>query len=406
MSSGLKMNVTNMKTALNLAMPPAPTAETGIVHISTAAGNVAMKAQTQVTAWTAVTRNVRISMMRGTIAAMMADHTNAYSATASGAFYTRRMKMTAVNETKLNARTARIETSAVPGPTQKKMMRMTPKETKRKLINRMPKVLLSAEAEKQLRVWTQAAQGEFSCFGVTEVDKDSGAIVVKEFFLPEQTCTDSHTSPDRESMGALMTELVKAGYDVSDLRCWAHSHADMECFWSSEDSETVDQMDNDDWLLSIVTNKAGHFRARLDLYKPWRITVDQIKVGFLASVEHDKALEAELKDKVSNGKNSMFDWPNRQAPADIGMDDYSYLGPDDCIIDDIFADLQLVGVSPEKAEELLSEVDNWSGSDVDEFWPLLDRVLGDDSQAVDPWSVIQVLGEYGYFPADIEADHV
>jgi hypothetical protein len=40
----------------------------------------------------------------------------------------------------------------------------------------------------------------------------------------------AHISPDRESMGALMTELVKAGYDVPGLRCWAHSHAAMATF--------------------------------------------------------------------------------------------------------------------------------------------------------------------------------
>ncbi len=256
---------------------------------------------------------------------------------------------------------------------------------------------MSDEAERQLRVWTQAARGEFSCFGVTEVDKDSGAIVVKTFFLPEQTCTDSHTSPDRESMGALMTELVKVGYDVSDLRCWAHSHADMNCFWSSEDADTIEQMSNDDWLVSIVTNKAGHFRARLDLYHPWRITVDQIKVGFLASVERDEALEKELRDKVHAPAAPWgLVWPDEE--LELGLDrrfteHTSNATPDDN--DDIFTELQLVGLNPNQAAELLDAVEDWQG-DLDEFWVILDGILGGDVRVIDPWSVLQVLGEYLY----------
>ncbi len=263
---------------------------------------------------------------------------------------------------------------------------------------RMPRVLLSAEAEKQLRVWTQAARGEFSCFGVTELDPDSSAIIVKTFLLPEQTCTDSHTSPDRESMGALMTELVKAEYDVSDLRCWAHSHADMNCFWSSEDADTIEQMDNSDWLLSIVTNRQGHFRARLDLYAPWRITVDQIKVGFLASVERDEVLEKELRDKVHAPTAPWgLVWPDEEFDLSFGLDrrfteHTGNTAPDD----DLFTELQLVGLNPDQAAELLDAVEDWQG-DLDEFWVILDSVLGGDGRAIDPWSVLQVLGECGYF---------
>ncbi len=242
-------------------------------------------------------------------------------------------------------------------------------------------------------MWTQAAKGEFSCFGVTEVDTDSSAIVVKKFFLPEQTCTDSHTSPDRESMGALMTELVRAGYDVSDLRCWAHSHADLNCFWSEEDADSIEQMDNGDWLLSIVTNKAGHFRARLDQYAPWRITVDQIKVGFMASVERDETLEKELHEKVRSPKPTHWSmtWPQ------TAMDDY--LGHNSQMIDattDVIQELQLVGLDTDQADTLLEALGDSNNISTEEILGLIDDVLGDDAHLADPWSVMQVLADFGY----------
>jgi len=276
-------------------------------------------------------------------------------------------------------------------------------------MDRTPKVLLSEVAEKQLKVWTQAAQGEFSCFGVTELDADSGAIIVKKFFLPEQTCTEVHTSPDREAMGALMTELVLEGYNMENLRCWTHSHADMDCFWSSEDSDSIEEMCNDDWLLSIVTNKAGHFRARLDLYNPWRITVDRIKVGFLASIERDKELEAELDEKVFQEANpfhnSLHDsfngWSHRRPHSNFnGLNDIE--GFDH--ISDIFADLQLAGLYPEHAEELLSKVESWAGADLEEFRRMLYGVLDGDEAGVDTWSLLQIFADYGYFQYDFSEE--
>ena len=295
-----------------------------------------------------------------------------------------------------SAATARTGKNAQPGSTKTKKTTsrmITTMETKRKLTDRTPKVLLSGEAEKQLRVWTQAAQGEFSCFGVTEQDSETGAIIVKKFFLPTQTCTDSHTSPDKESMGALMTDLVREGHSMEDLRCWAHSHADMNCFWSSEDADTIEQMDNGDWLLSIVVNKAGHFRARLDLYKPWRISVDQIKVGFLASIERDETLEKELEVKVHTPSAPWgLGWPDRQALADFDTEGFGYIDPGD---GDVQAELQLVGLNSKQAD---GTVGCYRGVDrgVEEFWALLDSVLGGDGRVVDPSSVLQVLEDNGY----------
>ncbi len=188
------------------------------------------------------------------------------------------------------------------------------------------------------------------------------------------------------------------GYDVSDLRCWAHSHADMNCFWSSEDADSIEQMDNGDWLVSIVTNRAGNFRARLDLYAPWRITVDQIKIGFLASVERDEVLEKELRDKVHAPTTPWgLVWPDEEFGLDFGLDRrFSEHSGDMRPDDDILTELQRVGLNPDQAAKLLEAVEDWQG-DLDEFWGILDGILGGDGRAVDLWSVLQVLGEWAIF---------
>jgi hypothetical protein len=155
----------------------------------------------------------------------------------------------------------------------------------------------------------------------------------------------------------------------------------------------VNQLDNGDWLVNIVVNKAGHFRARLDLYVQWRITVDQIKVGFLASVERDGALEKELHEKIHAPAVSWgLVWPDEDSNGELdlsfGLDcrqtDRRFTEHSgDTPYDDILAELQMVGLNHYQEADLLDAVEDWQG-DLDEFCAILDGILGGDGQAVDP----------------------
>jgi len=268
-------------------------------------------------------------------------------------------------------------------------------------------VLLSEEAEHQLRVWTQATQGEFSCFGVVEKAEDSGLVVINKFFLPKQVCSGAHTSPDRQAMGQLMTELVKAGYDVANLRCWAHSHGDLQTFWSGEDNDTVNQMDNGEWLLSIVTNRAGSFLARLDLYRPFRVTFDKVPLHFQSSAPHDEALAAELRAKVNADLPDCTLRPTRQNREGFLLDDYPFdlLEMERNAHDNeanVLLDLQDCGLSPDEAAKLVQAVKTWPGGDIDAFWKLLADALPEaDWYSTDAWGILDVLSEYGLLPNDL-----
>jgi hypothetical protein len=169
---------------------------------------------------------------------------------------------------------------------------------KRNLKKRKPHLILEPEAVRQLQIWTDVADGEFGCFGITKHTEDTGAIRVVRFFLPEQVCSQSYTKPDKQKMAVMMTEMIRAGYNMGDLRCWAHSHADSGTFWSGEDEATIKELDNDDWYVSIVVNKAGATLARLDLYKPFRVTLHDIEVVEQLDLKASADLVAELKAKV------------------------------------------------------------------------------------------------------------
>ena len=276
--------------------------------------------------------------------------------------------------------------------------------SRRTLLNLAPQVRLTELAEKQLRVWTMATAGEFSCFGVVEKAPDSGLITVTNFFLPKQSCTDVHTRPDRVSMGQLMTELVKAGQDVANLRCWAHSHAEMQTFWSSEDTDSISQMDNGEWLLSIVTNKAGSFKARLDLYEPFRLSYDDLPLLLASLAPQDEALVAELNAKLQNELPDYTLWPKRHVAFrdafDVEACDFMDTEHDEEA--GILLDLQDCGLTPHEAATLVQAVKAWPGGDLQAFWALLLGSLPElDFQTVDAWGILDVFAGYSLLPNDL-----
>ena len=54
------------------------------------------------------------------------------------------------------------------------------------------------------------------------------------------------------------------------------SHANMGVFWSGTDTATIRKIGGSDFFVSLVTNKAGDYRVRLDIYKPLKFILDSI----------------------------------------------------------------------------------------------------------------------------------
>ena len=100
-----------------------------------------------------------------------------------------------------------------------------------------------------------------------------------DLFLPKQVCSPGGTELDQESVATLIMEIDRAGADAGKLRLWFHSHGSMDVFWSQTDETCISNLANGDYVLSLVTNKRGSTLARLDIFKPVRLTVDHVPVS-------------------------------------------------------------------------------------------------------------------------------
>lgn len=139
------------------------------------------------------------------------------------------------------------------------------------------RLYLLPEVEERIRHYTELAAGEVS--GLGTVEEFDGGFLVTDLFLPKQTCSPGGTDLDQDSVATLILEMDQAGKDAGTLRFWWHSHGNLNTFWSHTDEECINNLANGDYVLSMVTNKRGQVLARLDIFRPVRLVVDDLPVA-------------------------------------------------------------------------------------------------------------------------------
>ncbi len=182
-------------------------------------------------------------------------------------------------------------------------------------------IFIDGEVWAKLRHWVKlAGQDEVSCLGLIDEVKNEGritALLVSEIYLLEQTVSGADTELEDKSVANLMIQLATEGIDTSKLKCWLHSHANMRVFWSSTDEECCSLLANDSYSVSIVTNLRGDLLTRIDIYNPFRVTLNNVptQIHCTCSKELEELYSAEFEAKVKRWtKISKF--PKRFQPTE------------------------------------------------------------------------------------------
>ena len=215
-----------------------------------------------------------------------------------------------------------------------------------------PLVRIAPAAEQKIRHWVDLARGEVSGLG-TVVAMDDGALLIEEVYLVEQKCTGSHTELDDEAVAQLLVQLDADGIDTGTVRCWWHSHSRMESYFSTTDTACIAGLANDTYLVSLVTNKVGQDRLRVDLFQPFHATFDnlplQIDVGDLGLRDmcetefREKVDELVMKGRIGPHSGCQVDnrtrvprhdppWPHEQHDDEWDGDDWELPDDDDQLV--------------------------------------------------------------------------
>jgi hypothetical protein len=143
-------------------------------------------------------------------------------------------------------------------------------------------ILISVTAYMKMKAWIDMARGEVSGLGsVSEVRDRNGELtsfIIDDIYLLKQQCGSADTLLDNEAVGQFLFETAKEGLDTSKIKLWWHSHGTLSVFWSTTDEQCIRDLSNSSYMISLVSNKEGKSLTRLDVYKPFHITLNDFQL--------------------------------------------------------------------------------------------------------------------------------
>lgn len=162
-----------------------------------------------------------------------------------------------------------------------------------------PKVLISLAAFAKLKAYTHLCPIEINGLGI--VERIGNDFFITDIFILKQKVSGNSAEIDDMALNLLLYEVTKSGGDPAKLRLQWHSHAHFDSFWSADDVETI--FDFGDFMISLVINKQGDYKCRLDLKKPFYLSLD-VRLKLLLPSPQDEIIEhckKEIKEKVEFG---------------------------------------------------------------------------------------------------------
>jgi hypothetical protein len=188
-------------------------------------------------------------------------------------------------------------------------------------------VILTDSAFMQLFGWAYSTVREISCLG--SVCRDGNRFIIERFYLLKQSGTSASTELDQEAVAELMEQLITEGNrsTAGRIKCWAHSHPNMDTFWSTTDDATCRLLVND-YLISIVVGSNFQVRCRIDIAAPVPVVFDNIPV-FYQIPRDDMAIEKYAQEIRIAVSEKLLSLPEIQDKEKIARDKFvpeSYCG--------------------------------------------------------------------------------
>jgi hypothetical protein len=167
------------------------------------------------------------------------------------------------------------------------------------------KVLIPIKVYQKLRMYADSVEGEICGMGKVKVLDDQETIRIEDVRIFKQKVSSVEAKLDKRALGPFYDDLIKNGEDPAMWRLHWHSHADMGVSWSGKDNETMNDWDNqmkeDNWFLSLLTNHDGEILIRLDIFAPFRFTKNNVQFDII--FEDDELRDEIEKDVQKNVKN-------------------------------------------------------------------------------------------------------
>lgn len=128
------------------------------------------------------------------------------------------------------------------------------------------KIYLTDEAARWMWGFVHAVDTEIGGFGYC-TSPDPGIVVVDTILLAPQEVSGAGVDFKDDAMMYMIEKAAEDGR-LEDARFSWHSHVNMGVYWSNTDEEGVRDYEKSGmpWLVSVVANKKGEAKGRLDVF--------------------------------------------------------------------------------------------------------------------------------------------
>ena len=139
-------------------------------------------------------------------------------------------------------------------------------------ISSVPRVFITLDAFQRIKCFVDSLGYEIN--GLGEVEREGNDFIITSAFILKQSTNleGDCVETDSRALNRFVYELVENGGSASNLKFQWHSHVRMPAFFSPKDIDTIDRYMND-FMISLVVNQQGDCNCRLDLFKPFRLSL-------------------------------------------------------------------------------------------------------------------------------------
>lgn len=136
-----------------------------------------------------------------------------------------------------------------------------------------PTVYITYRALAEMKEYVMQSNGEIGWLAYVEKkeEKDTNVYTITHTVLFEQTVSAVSTDLDENDLARYANKLMREGRadELNKIRCWGHSHVNMEIMPSGTDENTFEEYyESCDFFIRIIANKKGDLK--LDIAEPLR----------------------------------------------------------------------------------------------------------------------------------------
>lgn len=154
-----------------------------------------------------------------------------------------------------------------------------------------------------------SVDSEIAGMGKVRIDEAAQEIIVEDVAIYDQEVTNGTADLSSAALASFMTEKIRAGESLKPWILWWHSHVDMSAFFSGIDTGTIESSNEFDHLISLVVNKKGEAKCRIDSYRPFRMTKDNVEVVWgHPSYSIPESIAEEVAQKVKSKSYKAWGW--------------------------------------------------------------------------------------------------